>query len=126
SNDALAREIQSDPAFQGPNGFDRNRFNQIMFSNGLNEHLYVAERRGQERRQQIAASVAADVTVPDAYRQALHRLQSEARSIAYVAIDAEKAGITVEEPTDEDLQAHYDATKGDWRAPEYRKLDLLV
>ena len=87
SNEALARKIAGDAAFQGPSGnFDRNRFVQLLQNAGLTEDQYVQELRTGYIRQQITDGLAGETEVPDAFMRGLHEYRSEERNISWVVL----------------------------------------
>jgi peptidyl-prolyl cis-trans isomerase D len=122
----VANAIMSDPSFRGFNGgFDRSRFEAIIRQAGYTEPRYVAEQRKQMLRRQIVNTVAGEVTVPKAAVEAAYRYDNEERAIEYVVLDRSQAGTTAP-PTPEELAKYFDERKGQFRAPEYRKVVLVV
>jgi peptidyl-prolyl cis-trans isomerase D len=126
SNQEIAARITTDPSFRGPAGqFDRARFDQVIRDLGFTEARFVAEQRDVMLRRQIAQSVAGDVTVPNAALAAVNQFQNEKRDIDYVLLGSEQAG-AVPTPMPDEVQTYYEEHKALFRAPEYRKLTLLV
>lgn len=125
SNTDVANVIMSDPNFRGPGGFDRARFEAIIRQAGYNEPRYVAEQRRMILRRQIVDTIAGDVTVPKAAVEAAYRFSNEERAIDYVVLDRSQAG-TVPPPTPEELTKFFEERRGLFRAPEYRKVVLVV
>ena len=74
---------------------------------------------------QIVNTVAGDVTVPKAAIEATYRYDNEERAIDYVVLDRSQAG-DVTAPSPEDLAKYYEERKAQFRAPEYRKVVLVV
>ncbi|GGB61977.1 peptidylprolyl isomerase [Roseibium aquae] len=126
SDERLAGDIQSDPAFVGPTGtYDRTRLAQILRSNGMTEDEYVIERRDGLNREQLAAGVAGGMQAPLAYLEALHVFQNESRDIRYIRLEPDVLG-DIEQPDAAALEAFYEEAKREFRAPEYRKIALLT
>jgi peptidyl-prolyl cis-trans isomerase D len=126
SDAEVARRITEDPAFRGTSGqFDRMRFEQLIRNAGFTEARFVGEQRRVLLRQQIVGTVTADIHAPQTTAQALHRYQNEQRTIDYLVLDRGHAG-DLAAPTAEDLSKYYDDHKLAFRAPEYRKLVILV
>ena len=121
----VANAIMSDPVFRGVNGFDRARFEAIIRQAGFSEPRYVAEHRRQMLRRQIVNTIAGDVTVPKAAVEASYRYNNEERAIEYVVLDRSQAG-AVPPPTPAELAKYFEERKGQFRAPEYRKVALVV
>jgi peptidyl-prolyl cis-trans isomerase D len=126
SDAQIAQAIQDDPNFKGPSGqFDRGQFTELLRSNGLSEGQYVRDQRSVMTRLQLAEAVSADLPVPAAMREAVHRFQNERRTFDYVALTAAQAG-DIPAPADPELQAFFDERKATYRAPEYRGFTYLL
>jgi peptidyl-prolyl cis-trans isomerase D len=126
SNETLAREIADDPSFQGLTGaFDRDRFVQLIRNAGLTEDRYVEELRTSYVRRQVADGLVGETTVPDAFLRALHEYQNDERTIGYITLTPAIVGV-VAEPTDTDITAWFEERKADWRAPEFRAVDIMT
>ena len=125
SDELVIRTIQADPSYQGPNGaFDRNLFNEMLRQNGFTEQQFVREQRAVVARQQLAEALTGAYRVPLAMREAVHRFQSERRSVDYLKLGAAVLG-DVSAPSAAQLQSFFDERKSSFRAPEYRALVLL-
>lgn len=126
SDAEIAKRITTDANFRGLNGqFDRNRFDQVIRQAGYTESRFVAEQRRVTLRREIAESIAGGLTVPQTAIAIHHRFRNEERAIDYIALDREQAG-DIPAPSPEALTKYFDERKVLFRAPEYRKLDLLV
>ena len=124
--DRLARTITDDPSFRGVSGsFDRQRFTALLRNSGLREDDYVKDVRGNLVRQQISSAVAGNISAPQPLVEALYRYQNEERTISFLPID-EGSIDPVGDPDPTALQTYFDAHKDQFRAPEYRKLDVLT
>jgi len=125
SNEALSTEIAADPSFQDPSGnFDRNQFVMLLRNAGLNEDQYVEQLREGYIRQQITDGLAGETQVPDAFLRALAEYRGEERNLSWLVLAPGMVG-DVADPSETDLQAYFEANKGDWRAPEYRAVTLM-
>jgi peptidyl-prolyl cis-trans isomerase D len=122
----IANSITKDPTFRGLTGqFDRNRFQQIIRQAGYTEARFVALQRQSVLRRHLAETVAGQPQVPTTGIEALNRFGNEERAIDYIALDAAAAG-DIPPPTPEQLAKYFDEHKARFRAPEYRKLVVLV
>jgi peptidyl-prolyl cis-trans isomerase D len=123
---AVIRLIQEEPAFKGPSGaFDVNTFRDTLRQAGLTEQGFVQEQRAVAARLQLADAITAELPVPLAARDALHRYTSERRAASYFTLPESAAG-EVPAPTEEEVATFYNERKSAFRAPEYRTVDLLV
>jgi len=126
SDAEVAKRITEDPAFRSLTGqFDRSRFEQLLRSAGYNEQRYVAEQRRVSLRRQLAESINGEVPTPSSMADAVNRYQGEQRAIEYVMLDHSKAG-EIPAPSPEELTKYFEARKTLFRAPEYRKVSLVV
>jgi peptidyl-prolyl cis-trans isomerase D len=126
SDAEIAKRVMSDPSFQGISGqFDRARFDAVIRQAGYTEPRYVGEQRRILLRQQIAETVAGGLTPPKTAIEAIHRYENEERTIEYVALDRAQAG-DIPPPTPEALAKYFEERKASFRAPEYRKLAVLI
>ncbi len=122
----IAKRITEDPSFRGFAGrFDRDRFLQIIRQAGYTEQRYFEEQRRHLLRQQLIAAIAGAVTVPKTFLEVYNRYDNEQRSIEYVLLNRAHVG-EIPAPTPEVLAKYYEERKVLFRAPEYRKLTLLV
>jgi peptidyl-prolyl cis-trans isomerase D len=126
SDAEIARQITSQPAFQTPSGeFDAVRFRQAIHDAGFTEQRFVAEQRRNMVRNQLSGTIAGGPLVPKAVIEAMDRYQNEQRSADYVVLDHAQAG-DVGAPAPDVLAKYFEERKILFRAPEYRKLELLT
>ena len=126
SDAEIARHITENPNFKGINGqFDRLRFEQALRSNGFTEARFLAEQRQGTLRQQLVGTVSGETFVPKTVLEAFNRFQNEERTIEYVALGTAHAG-DIPPPTQDALAKYYEERKVAFRAPEYRKVMIVV
>ncbi|MEK9724990.1 MAG: SurA N-terminal domain-containing protein, partial [Rhodospirillaceae bacterium] len=125
-SDGLVRQaIVQEPLFKGLAGnFDRERFQQILESNGLTEAGYVERLRQDLMTGQLVNSLGAGVVAPSGWVDAVYRYREERRA-ANTAFVADASVTAITEPTDAELRAHYKEFEKDFTAPEYRKLTYV-
>lgn len=122
----IARRIQADPNFRGPGGsFDPAYFQGVLRQNGFTEARYVAAERKLLLRQQIARALGGEVVVPAVLRDAARRYEIEERNAEFVTLAPRDAG-EIPAPTPEQIAKFFEENKATFRAPEFRKLALLV
>lgn len=122
----IAASIREDANFRNAAGqFDRAAFDDILRANGLTEAGFVQEQRKSMARRQIADALAGALTVPLGVREALYRYGAERRGVSYVLLPAASVG-TIPEPDEAALKSYFEERKASFRAPEYRKINLLV
>ena len=125
-SDRLIRNaIVDQPMFRGLAGnFDRERFQQILQSNGLTEEAYVARLREDLMTQQLMKTVSAGVVAPGRWVDRVHRYQEETRDVETVFVP-DAATTHVSEPSDTDLRKYFDDNNQTFTAPEYRALTFV-
>jgi peptidyl-prolyl cis-trans isomerase D len=126
ASDALVAErIRTDPNFRGFNGqFDQTRFQALIRQAGYTEQRYVAEQRKLIVRRQIAGALSDGLQAPATAVQVQHRYRNEERTVQYVLLDAKQAG-EIETPAPDVLTKYFDERKATFRAPEYRKIEIV-
>jgi peptidyl-prolyl cis-trans isomerase D len=125
SDAEIARRITTQPGFQTPTGaFDAVRFQQAIRQAGYTEQRFVAEQRRSTVRTQLSGTVMGGPLVPHAAIEAMDRYQNEQRSAEYVLLDHAQAG-DLPAPTPEALAQYFEQRKILFRAPEYRKIEVL-
>lgn len=125
SEDQTVQEIQNDEIFRGPTGqFDRTTFREILRQNNLSESQYLELQRNYSARKQLTDALMANVTAPDVFRQAIHRFNSDSRSISYVELKPD-APNALPAPSEAVLREFYDSRKSSFAAPEFRKIAFI-
>jgi peptidyl-prolyl cis-trans isomerase D len=126
SDQALADRVFLDDAFKGANGqFDRNLFEERLRDAGITESRFVGEQRTSYLRGEIIAALDTNLAAPKAMLDLINRYYNETRSIDYFVLPKTAAG-TIPTPSEADLKAYYEAHRDAYRAPEYRKISVLV
>lgn len=122
----VVASITSDRAFQGPDGkFDRLRFYDMLQRNGYSEAMFAVEQRKSLLRRQVAVGIAGEVEPPRALLDAAFRYASEQRTVSYFLLTPSMAG-DIAAPDDAVLKDFYENRKFEFRAPEYRKVNLVT
>jgi peptidyl-prolyl cis-trans isomerase D len=126
SDDRVAAEIADNAIFQGPDGtFDRNRFDLALQNARINRDDFIENVRRTLVRQQIAQSITAGLKAPEPLVRTFFDQRSEERTISYVVID----DTVIRAPTlpdDSVLQPYFDERRDRFRAPEYRRVGLIL
>ena len=126
SNSEISRDITSNPQLQDEHGqFDRARFEMLLHDMGMTEQSFLASQRQNVLRRQLVDTVSGDITLPQAWLDAINQFQNQERSIQYVSLGPAQAG-DIPQPTDEQLSKYFDDRKILFRAPEYRKIDTVT
>lgn len=124
SDDLVAKSIRETETFQEDGKFSRVRFEQILFSNQLNEDQYIELVRGDLAREQIISSLVNGATMPKAVAEDLYKHRQEQRSAQVVRISRDVVG-DIAAPSEDEVRKYYDENIDKFMAPEYRTISLL-
>ena len=125
SEEALRAMIVSNPNFSDKSGaFDAQKFAGALRDNDMNERMFVSDLRKTALRQFIVAALTAGVAAPKAAVKAEADFQGQTRSIDYFVLPASAAG-EIPQPSEETLKSYFNDRKAQYRAPEYRAMDIL-
>jgi peptidyl-prolyl cis-trans isomerase D len=126
ADDEVTKQIAKDPMFRGASGkFDPKRLEAILRDNGLTQHGYLAEQRAQALRGEIVDALTHGLDVPKAMLAAIHRFQSERRTIDFIVVPTSAAG-TVPAPTEEELKKFFEDRQELYGVPEYRSFVTVL
>ena len=128
SDNSVRDQVHNNPLFRselGAGGFDRDRFQQILYQNNLTERQYLDEMRREILRSQLIDSLASGVAAPDAFVKAVYKFREEKRIAVSLFINDSAAQITAE-PTEEELKTFHKDHAARFTAPEYRAVTLIL
>lgn len=122
----LAKEIRSFEAFQAPDGsFSPEMMDRALQNAGFTkEELYKDLRRGIARNQLIG-SMGVATLLPRGTAEQLYIWQAERRRAAMINFSASDIS-EIAEPTEEELLAYYEASKGAYMTPERRSYRYIM
>ncbi len=125
SDETLRAMIVSNPNFRDKSGaFDPQKFAGVLRDNDMNERMFVSDLRKTAQRQFIVAALTAGIAAPKAEVKAEADFQGQTRSIDYFILPASAAG-EIAQPSEEALKAYFNDRKSQYRAPEYRSMDVV-
>ena len=124
SDQQIADTIRANKAFQDSQGnFDAAQFREVLQQNGLSEAGYVAGQRQNFLRRALADTVAADVTPPNALKEATFRHQNEQRDARYFVVRPAEQDVPA--PSEQDIKTFWEKNSARYTAPEYRVIAVL-
>jgi peptidyl-prolyl cis-trans isomerase D len=125
SADSVVAAVRADPQLQDAAGqFDRNRFDQALRDSGLSERGFFAAQSKAYMRQQIAIALTDGLTAPKPLVDFLARVDAQSRAIDSLVLPPSAAG-DIPAPAPDALKSFYEDRKAEYRAPEYRAIDIL-
>ncbi len=122
----IADAARSDPNLKDASGkFNRALFDQLVRDSGLTEAGFFAEQRATYLRQQLEYTLVDGLKAPEPLVAMLAAAGAQSRDIDYVTLPKSAAG-DIPAPSAEALNSYYEERKDNYRAPEYRALDILL
>ncbi|MEJ5233045.1 MAG: peptidyl-prolyl cis-trans isomerase [Geminicoccaceae bacterium] len=120
----LATLVREDPTFEGPNGFDRQRFDFVLRELGLSEAGYLEQLRGDLLRSRLVEAVTGAVAAPELLARELARYREERRVGRALLVPA--AAQDPGQPDEATLAAWLERNAARFRVPELRAVELVV
>ena len=125
SDKLISEDIRSQPAFEGLAGnFDRDRFDQVLSSNGLDEASYIKLVRTSLTNKQFTNSFQSGTRAPLVMVDAVYRHRNEER-VVEIALIEDEAFVDVGEPNISQIKIFHKVNANQFTAPEYRKFSFL-
>jgi peptidyl-prolyl cis-trans isomerase D len=119
----IAQEITSTNAFHGASGqFDRDTYRFTLQNNRLTEAEYESKMREDLARALLQGAVTGGFAAPAPLTDTLYAYISERRSLNLLHLTSADLPTPVADPTEEELQAFYQANIGQFTAPEARRI----
>jgi len=125
SDERLRRLFASDPQFEGLRNPDGSVNRELLASQGMSSEMFAAQLRGDLAAQQVLLGVARTaLATPAVADAALNPLLQRRRVQVQRFAPAEfRAQVN---PSDADLEAHYNANQAQFRAAEQAQIEYLV
>ena len=126
SDAAIVEAIRTDPQYQGPDkSFNRALFEERLRQAGFTDVGYIRERKSGEVRQQLLETLTTGLPPSKTLIEIMHKFSEEERVVATITLDPAKQP-KIADPDEAKLKQHYDDNKQQFKAPETRKLALLL
>ena len=125
SRTMLEDDIRTSPLFQNAQGqFDANLFASFLAAQRLSEQGYLAIRRDEIQRAQLASAVTGAVRSPASLVDTFYRYNQERRVAEYFVLENQLLDDGLVPPAGE-LAAFHQANAADFTAPEYRAVTFI-
>ncbi|AGI67843.1 hypothetical protein OAN307_c22160 [Octadecabacter antarcticus 307] len=119
----VSQQVLGDLNFRGFDGtFDRTTYRETLSRNGMNVREYETGLREGAARALLQSAVYAGVPDPATYGDTVAKFVREGRTFTWAPLTATDIEITLPEPSEADLQAHYDANPDIYTSLETRVL----
>ena len=127
--EALIKSLQNIPQiralYRQDGSFDDVRFKQLLASNGLNEEQFYASQAFDLKIGQFVNSVARTELATPKLSEIVSTLYETERQVQALSFDA-KEYVNKVNPTQEELQAFYNANTKLFESPEYIDVEYIV
>ncbi len=122
-DEELAQVLSQIQAFQDANGnFDRDAYRFALQNAGLTEASFEEDMRDETARTILQGAVLSGTTLPQTYVDTLLSYAGEKRAFTYATLDEASLQTGMPVPTDEEIQAYYDANVDNYTRPETKVL----
>ena len=119
----LRDEIVAISAFQGIDGnFDREGYRFALQQSGMSEAEFERSIREEAARGLLQRAVLGGVSMPDTYARTLVDYVAEQRSFTWARLSESDLDTPMAAPTEEELQAYYDANTDDFMLPASKSI----
>lgn len=119
----LAQNLRANPAFNGIDGtFDQNAYEFSLERAGTNVKDFETDLRGEIASGLLQAAVYGGARMPESYSNTLVGFLGEKRSFSWILLSEADLPEPVSEPSDDELQAYYDAHTEDFMLPLTKRI----
>jgi peptidyl-prolyl cis-trans isomerase D len=124
-DDAIRASLDAIPAFQTNGVFDKQKFTEVLAQNNISPDQFIAEAKEDIAGRQLIGSALGGVAAPDELVNQLFDFDAEQRFAETVEIPF-AAQQAPQPPADAVLQRYWRNHEGDFTAPEYRTIKLVI
>lgn len=122
-DDIISEQVLGTPAFRGIDGaFDRTQYRETLARSGISVREYESTLRDQATRALVQGAVFTGIPEPLTYAETLAQFSREGRTFTWAPLADADVEVTLPEPSEDDLQAHYDTNPDLYRTLETRQI----
>ncbi|KPA22361.1 Peptidyl-prolyl cis-trans isomerase D [Shimia sp. SK013] len=119
----LRRELLAIPAFQGINGdFDRDAYAFAIDQAGMSESVFEDSVREETARSLLQGAIVSGINIPNSYAATVIDFVAEDRDFTWTKLTADNLTTPVEDPSEADVRAYYDANIDSYMLPATRQI----
>lgn len=123
-DEQISSQILANPSFRGLDGtFDRDQYRSALARSGVSVNEFEETLREDAARSLVQGAVFAGIPLPEVYAETLAGFSREERSFTWATLTADDFEIEIGTPSEEELQAHYDANPALYTSREIRVID---
>ena len=125
-NDAVDRQILSNPAFVGSDGqFSADTFVYALEQQGISEKEFEEQLRREITRGFLQAGILSGVVAPSAYQDALVNYYGARRGYSLIRLGADDLDDPLFVPTEDDLVGYHAENEAAFTRPETRQITYV-
>ena len=125
-DEVVSEQVLANPSFRGLDGtFDRAQYRNALSQSGFSVSEFEDSLREDATRALIQGAVFAGVPDPVIYAETLAKFTREGRTFTWAPLTEDDFEIVLPEPSDADLQAHYDGNPSLYTSPETRVINYV-
>ena len=109
-------------AFQGPEGFDAERYRSALQRNRMTQPDFEADLRDEATRRLVVAAVTDGAALPPAYRDAILSYIGETRTVTYALLGEDELEEPIPTPSEDELSAWFAQNAEAFTLPETRQV----
>ncbi|MGI9462233.1 MAG: SurA N-terminal domain-containing protein [Alphaproteobacteria bacterium] len=127
SDKVVAQAIQKNPAFRDPatQQFSKDRYLAIIQQNGISEGVII-EQIKKNLSQTWLKNYFAALTFDTPNLLAVWPGRDANIAVDYISLDTKQLGLTIKNPTNDDLENFYQANASLYQKPNYRRFQILT
>lgn len=119
----VSQQVLGTPSFRGIDGeFDRETYREALSRSGLTVKIYETSLRESAARAMVQGAIFTGIPDPMAFGETVAQFTREGRTFTWAPLAASDVDFMLPDPTDADLQAHYDANPALYTSLETRTL----
>ena len=122
---AVRAVLDTIPAFQTNGSFDKTKFTQVLQQSGISQDGFIGQIKDELIGRQLITPIISAAAVPDAMAAPVFALLGAERTAALVNVPVSTQPVPPA-PADAVLQRYWQNNQGEFTAPEYRKVQLVI
>lgn len=125
-DDVVSQQVLGNPSFRGLDGtFDRTQYRNALSNSGVSVNEFEDSLREDATRALVQGAVFTGVPDAVVYGETLAKFAREGRTFTWAPLSEGDFEVILAEPTDADLQTHYDENPALYTSPETRVINYV-
>ena len=122
-DERLAQELRAISAFKSPDGqFDREAYKFALEQINMTEAEFETSMREESARALLQTAIVSGLSMPVSYGEVILNFVGEERDVTLARLEADDLAYPVATPTEDQLEAYYNANIEDFTRPAMREI----